>query len=169
MNAITSSSKRMNEMPDLKNEIRNSLRIISKYIGKTFSIEEEQLFLWVALTNESQNELKAKLNEAGYLLEYPGLETKGDSVLGLYVSLSKSMLYKDKSQITEAKKKYVSNKALQGIRDQAIEEAMIIRNKDNKDRYKFANLFERLIGAMFIAYGYEETIRFIENKIPINE
>ena len=79
------------------------------------------------------------------------------------------MLYKDKSQITEAKKKYVSNKALQGIRDQAIEEAMIIRNKDNKDRYKFANLFERLIGAMFIAYGYEETIRFIENKIPINE
>ena len=120
-----------------------------------------------AFTHRSMN----KLDEEGYAINYERLEFLGDAMLGLIIA---AHLYKivptgDEGYLTKMRSKIVSREHLNEL-GKSLNlinhvESKVIASQFSENIH--GNLFEALIGAIYLDLGYERCETFIKEKVII--
>ena len=135
-----------------------------KSIGYTFKDKE---LLKTCFTHSTySNMLKVKSGEE--VEHNKRLEWLGDAVLQLYVS---DKLYHETNatvgELTPLRQTYVSEEALTP-NEKKLELTQFMRHsggKDNVEGKTLSNLFEAVIGALYLDGGYEEAERFLAKHL----
>lgn len=132
----------------------------------------DRLLLLEAITHSS-----VKAERGPYVRTNIRLEVLGDSILGYVIT---DMIFRKhptakKGKITELRKAYVSNQALnnitlaKGARGHSLYDLIIkgdsINNNSNKAATMVADTVESIIAAIYLDSGLEEATEFIMNKI----
>lgn len=152
------------EIFELEQEVKSKLTKVKQLIGLTISLEQKDNFTNAIMTDAAFEAYKKhKLNEEYYFSNFRGNETVGDAVLALLVCDEPQNRYLNRQDMTEPRKKAVNNTELQK-KCHFMKEFMIEVNVAKTDKKKYAKAIERLIGAIYRAYGIEVAQKFIKEK-----
>lgn len=149
------------EATNYEKELKEKLTKLELLMGKVISKKHFELFSRVIITdNSSEYFNNHKLNEVDHLHELDGLETYGDAVLDLFVCEKLFKRRTRKKHMTIERSKIVCNDRLQSIGECLLQGMLIEVNASNDDKISYAKALERLIGAIYEAYGTRFTRKF---------
>ena len=116
--------------------------------------------------------LKSFSNENHGYPHYDGLEFLGDSVLSLIVSDHVYTENGTAKEFTEAKKGIVSNVPLAFVIEKLGYYKYLIMGKGERENFRLdsnrktlENLFEAIVGAIYLDGGYQEAQKFVSDKL----
>jgi len=119
-----------------------------------------------------------KFNSQGKPINYERLEFLGDAVISTVIAdfLFKKAPLGDEGYLTQMRSKIVSRVYLNEI-GKSLNLLQFVKSAVNKERYGdniYGNVFEALVGAIYIDCGFKYCLKFIHNKlitpyIDINE
>lgn len=159
------------------------MKIIRKYFKKNEPINKETQDFYNKITkiigfqpdNLSHYQAafvhrsKHKLDQNGHPISYERLEFLGDAMLGLTIAeyLFNKVPYADEGYLTKMRSKIVSREHLNELgKDLGLlqfVESNINTNQVGDNIY--GNVFEALIGAIYLDKGYSKCYQFIHNKL----
>lgn len=166
-------AKFLNKYGPKKHSLSEHEEELTKKIEKILDYKIQNVELFVEAFSVKTTSNKASFN-------YERLEFLGDSILGAIISAHLFELYPDEKEgfLTQMKSKIVSRKNLNKLGDELGLKNLIQNHKINLSENISGNLFEALIGAIYIESGYrvcknlilkrmftEEKITHLENKI----
>jgi len=110
-----------------------------------------------------------KTNSQGKPINYERLEFLGDAVIGTVIAdyLFKNSPFGDEGYLTQMRSKIVSRVYLNEI-GKKLNLIQFVKSAVNKDRYGdniYGNVFEALVGAIYIDRGFNYCRNFILNKL----
>ena len=110
-----------------------------------------------------------KVGEDGRKLNYERLEFLGDAVLGAIIGnyLFSQMLDADEGGLTQMRSKIVRREFLNHI-GKSLGLYLLLQSKVDKDRYGddiHGNIFEALVGAVFVDVGFSKCQSFVKTKV----
>jgi dsRNA-specific ribonuclease len=150
------------ETTNYEKELNEKLTKLELLMVREIPKEHFELFSRVIITDSSSEYFNNhKLNEVDHLHELDGLETYGDAVLDLFVC---EKLFKQgtrKKYMTIERSKIVSNKILQNKGLFLLQGMLIEVNPSSEDKKRYAKALERLIGAIYEAFGTDYTREFL--------
>lgn len=146
-----------------KSNPRNSFKqIITDIIGYS----PKNLFLFECVFTHRSLE---KVSEDGRKINYERLEFLGDAVLGTIIGnyLFSQMPDADEGTLTQMRSKIVRREFLNHV-GKSLDLYPLLQSKVDKDRYGddiHGNIFEALVGAVFIDVGFLKCQSFVETKV----
>ena len=110
-----------------------------------------------------------KVGEDGRKINYERLEFLGDAVLGAIIGnyLFSQMPDADEGGLTQMRSKIVRREFLNHI-GKSLGLYLLLQSKVNKDRYGddiHGNIFEALVGAVFVDVGFSKCQSFVKTKV----
>ena len=110
-----------------------------------------------------------KVGEDGRKINYERLEFLGDAVLGAIIGnyLFSQMLDADEGGLTQMRSKIVRREFLNHI-GKSLGLYLLLQSKVDKDRYGddiHGNIFEALVGAVFVDVGFSKCQSFVKTKV----
>lgn len=140
----------------LSEEEQNLCTQLNKLLG--YKVQNAELFV-EAFSLKCPNN-KSKLN-------YERLEFLGDSVLGAIISGHLFVTYPKANEgfLTQMKSKIVNRKNLNKLGDELQLKELILTQSNNLSENITGNLFEALIGAIYIDVGYKECKNLVLGKM----
>ena len=110
-----------------------------------------------------------KVGEDGRKINYERLEFLGDAVLGTIIGnyLFTQMPDADEGDLTQMRSKIVRREFLNHI-GKSLRLYPLLQSKVDKDRYGddvHGNIFEALVGAVFVDVGFSKCQSFVERKV----
>ena len=110
-----------------------------------------------------------KVGEDGRKIKYERLEFLGDAVLGTIIGnyLFSQMPDADEGDLTQMRSKIVRREFLNHI-GKSLGLYSLLRSKVEKDRYGddiHGNIFEALVGAVFVDVGFSKCQSFVKTKV----
>lgn len=153
------------ELVDLNMMLELSIEKLEILVGNKIKNKFKTLFVRVVLADNTVNQSNIiKLNDAYHLNNLEGLETYGDAILDLFVCKYLFGLNYSKNEITTKKSEMVCNKRLNLIGGALLGDIIIDINPTPNDEITYAKALERLVGAMYEAYGSRFTRKFLKEK-----
>ena len=146
-----------------KSNPRNSFKqIITDIIGYS----PKNLFLFERVFTHRSLE---KVGQDGRKINYERLEFLGDAVLGTIIGnyLFSQMPDADEGTLTQMRSKIVRREFLNHV-GKSLDLYPLLQSKVDKDRYGddiHGNIFEALVGAVFIDVGFLKCQSFVETKV----
>ena len=110
-----------------------------------------------------------KVDKDGQKISYERLEFLGDAVLGAIIGnyLFSQMPNADEGDLTQMRSKIVRREFLNHI-GKSLKLYPLLQSKVDKDRYGddiHGNIFEALVGAVFVDVGFSKCQSFVETKV----
>ncbi len=136
------------------------------YLLSRFSIKPKNIELYALAF---QHKSVAKVNDKGFRLSNERLEFLGDSVIGTIVAEYVYNAYPNKSEgfLTQMRSRIVSRESLNriGKKINLLEFIKYKQNRGSEHLSLLGNVFESLVGAMYLDLGYDKTKKALESSI----